>query len=102
MGHWTNIGGLNKHMMYGNWGYGTGFGFGWIFMVIFWGLIIWGIVALIHRFNRDGHGGCCGGDDGQKNMPSGKSPALDILDARYAKGEINKEEYETKKKDLKG
>ncbi|MDP1619790.1 MAG: SHOCT domain-containing protein [Candidatus Moranbacteria bacterium] len=87
-------------MMYGNWGYGSGFG--WIFMVIFWGLIIWGIIALIHRFNHDGHSGCCGGDNGgQKNMPSGKNSALDILDERYAKGEINKEEYEAKKKDLK-
>ncbi|MFA7208847.1 MAG: SHOCT domain-containing protein [Parcubacteria group bacterium] len=90
-------------MMYGNWGYGSGFGFGWIFMVIFWGLIIWGIIALIHGFNRGSHSGCCGSDNGgQENMPSGKKSAMDILDERYAKGEINKEEYEAKKKDIKG
>jgi len=86
--------------MWGNWGYGPGFGFGWIFMVIFWGLIIWGIVALI----RHNSGGCCGmggHDHGAHNMgDSKKNSALDILKERYAKGEINKQEFEEKKKDL--
>ncbi|MDP2736870.1 MAG: SHOCT domain-containing protein [bacterium] len=69
-----------------------GFGlFGPLFMIIFWGLIIWVIVALVRG---SGHsGGCCrSGDSGDK--------ALDILKERYAKGEIKKEEYEQKKKDL--
>lgn len=80
-------------MMYGDWGYGTGFGFSWIFMIIFWSLIIWGIIALIREF---GHGRCCIHQDKDKKINS----ALDILNERYAKGEINKEEYEAKKKDL--
>ncbi len=78
---------------YGN--YLGGFGlFGPLMMIIFWGLIIWAIVALI-RWNG-GRAGCCGhGDNGH-----GGGKALDILKERYAKGEIKKEEYEQKKKDL--
>lgn len=65
-------------------------GFGWwwfmpIFMIIFWGLIIWGIVALIRRASSS---------SGQADS------ALEVLKRRYAKGEINKEEFEQKKKDL--
>ncbi|MDO8592743.1 MAG: SHOCT domain-containing protein [bacterium] len=72
-----------------------GFGlFGPIFMILFWGLIIWVIVRLIKGGGN--HSGCCGhgGDD------PGGGKALDILKERYAKGEIKKEEYEQKKKDL--
>ena len=72
---------------------GWGFGFGWIFMFIFWGLIIWAIFALVRGVS--GHG-CCG--HGGKGH--GEKTPLDILKERYAKGEINKEEFESKKKDL--
>jgi len=88
--------------MYGNWGYGAGFGFGWIFMVIFWGLIIWGIISLVRHGGFGGHG-CCGmGGHGEHKQDDEKknNSALDILKERYAKGEINKQEYEEKKKDL--
>lgn len=34
--------------------------------------------------------------------PPQASRALDILNERYAKGEINKEEYEQKKRELMG
>lgn len=85
-------------MMYNNWGYGLGFGFGWIFMLLFWGLIIWGVIALVRGFSGNHKdGGCCGGH--AKDTQS-KSPQ-DILDERYAKGEIDKEEYEEKKNNLK-
>ena len=70
-----------------------GFGWGWsmpLMMVLFWGLVIWGIVALVR-----GRGACCVSSE----QNSGES-ALDILKKRYAKGEIYKEEFETKKKDL--
>lgn len=65
-------------------------GFGWVFMILFWGLVIWGIVSLVRGdFGNDNH----------RNRSTEKSP-LDILKERYAKGEINKEEFEEKKKDL--
>ncbi len=65
-------------------------GFGWILMVLFWGLIIWGIVS----FARGGLG------NNQSHGESQKMTPLDILKERYAKGEIDKGEFEEKKKDL--
>ncbi len=82
---------------YGGWGMMGpgmmgGFGWGWfmpIFMIIFWGLVIWGIVALVR-----GLSGSRGSDS------STTDSALEVLKRRYARGEINKEEYAEKKKDL--
>lgn len=75
--------------MMGN-GFGMGFG-GGFFMLLFWilliVLVIWGVKALV------------GGS--KDSSTSGKS-AQDILDERYARGEINKEEFEEKRKDLIG
>lgn len=79
------------------WGGGGWGGFGWIFMVIFWGLIIWAIVALIK--NASSGGFMCGHGHDHGEHKNGTT-ALDILKERYAKGEINKQEFEGKKKDL--
>jgi putative membrane protein len=78
------------------WG-GFGSGFGWIFMLLFWGLIIWAIFALIRGVS--GHG-CCGHHRGENESKNGG--ALEILKERYAKGELSKEDFERMKKDLGG
>ena len=75
-----------------NFGYSPfGFGFfGLIFMVIFWGLIIFVVVALVRWMVGQG---------GRRNDHQSNS-ALDILKERYAKGEIDQKEFEDKKKGL--
>ena len=77
----------------GNYFGGFGFGFGWIFMILFWGLIIWGIFALVRGVG--GHG-CCGHGHGERRG----NDAMNILKERYAKGEISREDFEKMKKDL--
>ena len=70
----------------GNYYYGHMFGLGGgMFMLVFWAAIIFSIVWVIQSFTGSG---------GKTNS------AMDILKERYAKGEINKEEFEAKKKDL--
>ncbi len=72
-----------------NWGtYGWGMGFGWIFMIIFWVMVILGVVYLVQVVVKGG-----------KSMERKETP-LDILKKRYAKGEITKEEFERMKDDL--
>jgi putative membrane protein len=72
---------------------GGGFGiFGLIFMLVFWVLIIASIVLVVKWLVEQGRSGGTRG--------SGGEAALDILKNRYARGEIGKEEFEAKKKDL--
>lgn len=89
--------GLVSGWGYGGWGMMRtgmmeGFGFMWL-MPIFWiailGLIIWAIVAVVGR----------SGESRGQGSPKTDSP-LEILKQRYARGEISKEEYEQKKKDI--
>ncbi|WP_335342582.1 SHOCT domain-containing protein [Sedimenticola hydrogenitrophicus] len=70
-------------------GNGYGMGFGGIFMWLFWLLVIVGVVWLVKSFV--GGDGCAAG--------KGKS-ALEILQERYARGEIDQQEFEQKRRDL--
>jgi putative membrane protein len=78
-----------------------GFGFfGFFFMIIFWVLIIWAVFAFLRCLG--GGGSCMGHDHGREHKHGGhkEKTALDILKERYAKGEIDKKEFEEKKRDL--
>lgn len=70
------------HYMWG----ATGIGM-MLMMVLFWGLVIVALVFGIRWLITQG------------KEPQSDS-ALDILRQRYARGEINKEEFETKKQEL--
>ena len=76
------------------WGY-DGFGFGGlgmgIGMLLFWALIIAAIVMLGRGFG--------GRPGGSESRVLERTP-LDILGERYAKGEIDKGEFEQKRRDL--
>lgn len=70
-----------------------GFGGGWIGIImgfVFWGLIIVGLVFLVKWLVRSG----------SAKPPARAGRALDILQERYARGEIDKEQYEAMKEDL--
>lgn len=71
-------------------GYGMAGGFGWIFMVLWWVLIVVGIVALVKWMGTSSDSGGRGGG----------SRALDILKERYARGEIDDQEFQKRKRDL--
>jgi len=71
--------------------------FGWIFMLVFWCIVIGVVFAVVRGGFGKGH--MCGHNHDGNTYEKGKSP-LDILKDRYAKGEINKKEFEEKKKDL--
>ena len=73
------------------WGNMMDFGFGGgIMMLLFWVAVIFFIVWVAKEV---------GGKNSERNDLRSKS-ALDILKERYAKGEIDKKEFEEKKKDL--
>lgn len=77
--------GWGMHPMWGMWGvWGIGM---MIMMFVFWGLVIAGIVLGIRWLVSQGR------------EPRTDS-ALEILRQRYARGEIDKEEFEAKKRDL--
>lgn len=78
-------------MMDGTGMFGGGAGFGIVFMILFWALVIFGIIAIVRWL---------AGSSPTTGASSPQKSARQILDERYAHGEINREEYEQKKQDL--
>jgi len=74
--------GWHQNMMGGGWGI-----FMFIFMLIFLALVITGIVVLVRYLSPHA-----------RSKPA--EAALEILKRRYARGEIQKAEFEEKRKDL--
>ncbi len=69
--------------------HGWWIGFGAVHMILFWGLIILAIVALVKIL----FGGTS--DEGSR-----QSSPLELLQRRYARGDIDTEEYQRKRKQL--
>jgi putative membrane protein len=75
--------------MMGGWGMGW---FGGIFMIVFWILIIVGLIFMVKWLVQTK-------EKGRENGNAG-SRAIEILKERYASGEIDKSQFETMKRDL--
>ena len=65
----------------GQWAWWQG-GLMWLGMIVFWGLLIWAVYAVITNLTRK-QGSNHSGDDARR-----------ILDQRLARGEIDAEEYQ--------
>ena len=70
---------------------GFGMGFGMLFMGIFWIALIVGAVWLASALFQTGRG---------PDISGGTRTPREILDQRYARGEITREQYELMKRDL--
>lgn len=81
----------------GDWGPGMMMPFGayglmgWIMMILFWGVVVMAGVALVRWMLRGG---------GPAAEGPGGNRALDILKERYARGEIDKAQFEQMKRDI--
>lgn len=71
--------------LHGNWGFGMGIG-----MTIFW-LVVIAVIFILVKQGINGYSGQAGK---KTERP------LEILKQRYAQGEIDKDEFESKKKEL--
>lgn len=78
-------------MWYMGHGWGWWMALGWIWMVVFWGLIIWAVYTLVSRLS---------GGSGTTGMPW--PSAREILEQRYARGELTHEEFEEMRRRLDG
>ena len=83
--------GAGEHSGYQTWGHMMDWGwgpmmFGGLMMVVFWG----GVIVLVVLAVR-----WIGGRSADRTPPS--VSALDILDERFARGEIDKDDYEDRK-----
>lgn len=77
--------GWNNGMGWGGW-----FGMG-ILMIVFWGLVIWGIIALVRYVNAPGPKA-----SSQTGIHGATTSSDEILATRFAQGEIDAEEYNSR------
>ncbi len=82
--------------------YGPGFGWAWmifggLMMLLFWGVVIALAFFAIRAFTRSGS---WQSRDVNRGEVRREDNALAILKERYAKGEIDKEQYERMRSDL--
>ena len=69
-----------------HYGWGMGIGWGWIVGLVILVVVLWILFRMLNTNKWTGI--------------TGQKSALDILKERYAKGEISKEEYEEKRRDI--
>lgn len=77
---------------YGYWPHWDGWGYGPIHMFI-WIVILVAVVALVVWLLRSG---VIGGSE----LAARRSTGLDVLEERYARGELNRDEYLQKRRDI--
>lgn len=78
---------------YSGWGWG-----GWLVMsltmLVFWGLLAFGVVALVRTLRRDDRDRPAA----TAALPEPRRPdAQEILDERFARGEIDADEYQRRR-----
>jgi putative membrane protein len=78
--------------MMNGFGFGGSMAFGWIWMLIFWAVVIGGVVVLVRWLSAK--------PPATEVPGTRRESPLDILRERYARGEIDKEEFEQKRRDL--
>ena len=71
---------------FGGWGVGM-----MLVMVLFWALVVVGIVYLVRWVAEAGRGPA---------RPASEETPLEILQKRYARGELNRDQYEQMRQDL--
>jgi putative membrane protein len=64
-------------------GWGWWMSFGWIWMIGFWAVVIWAVYTLSKRWSGDQH-----------HAATDAGTAQEILERRYARGELSDEQYE--------
>lgn len=78
--------------------YGMGWGWHWFGMLVFWLVPLLVVIALAATAIKYLFSGGARSDAG---LHDGSNKALEVLEERYARGEINREEYLQKRDDLK-
>lgn len=88
------------------WGDGMGWGMGWAWL--FWILLVLGVIVLVTLLvvvlARGGSAAGRRGRAGPEVPPTGagRSRAREILEERYARGEISVEEFQERRRALEG